>query len=59
MRQKRKLSGEANNLNQLAHQANQFQMPFLEKAIRIVLNLITEIIENLSDDWKNNKRKKL
>jgi len=34
-------------------------MPFLEKAIRIVLNLITEIIENLSDDWKNNKRKKL
>ena len=55
----RKLSGMGNNLNQLAHQANKFQMPFLEKAIRIVLNLITEIIEKLSDDWKNNKRKKL
>ena len=55
----RKLSGEANNLNQLAHRANQFQMPFLEKTIRIVLNLITKIIEKLSDDWKNYKRKKL
>jgi len=55
----RKLSGMGNNLNQLAHQANKFQMPFLEKAIRIVLNLITEIIEKLSNDWKNNKGKKL
>ena len=55
----RKLSGMGNNLNQLAHQANKFQMPFLEKPIRIVLNLIMEIIEKLSDDWKNYKRKKL
>jgi len=55
----RKLSGMGNNLNQLARQANQFQMPFLEKAIRIVLNFITEIIEKLSNDWKNNKREKL
>jgi len=55
----RKLSGIGNNLNQLAHQANLFQMPFLEKPIRIVLNLIMEIIEKLSNDWKNNKREKL
>ena len=55
----RKLLGMGNNLNQLAHQANKFQMPFLEKAIRNTLNLFTEIIEKLSDDWKNNKRKKL
>ena len=55
----RKLSGEANNLNQLAHQANSFQMPYLETDIRNTLNLFTEIIEKLSDDWKNYKRKKL
>jgi predicted DNA binding CopG/RHH family protein len=55
----RKLSGMGNNLNQLAHQANQFQIPFLEKDIRITLNLHMEIIEKLSDDWKNYKRKKL
>jgi len=55
----RKLSGEANNLNQLAHQANSFQMPYLENDIGNTLNLFTEIIEKLSDDWKNNKRKKL
>ena len=54
-----KLSGIGNNLNQLAHRANQFQMPFLEKDIRNELNLHSEIIEKLSDDWKNNKRKKL
>jgi predicted DNA binding CopG/RHH family protein len=55
----RKLSGMGNNLNQLAYQANKFQLPFLEKAIRNVLILIIEIIEKLSNDWKNNKRKKL
>ncbi|MDR0233164.1 MAG: MobC family plasmid mobilization relaxosome protein [Dysgonamonadaceae bacterium] len=55
----RKLSGEANNLNQLAHQANSFQMPYLENDIRNTLNYFTEIIKKLSDDWKNHKRKKL
>jgi hypothetical protein len=55
----RKLSGEANNLNQLAHQANAFRMPYLEKELRNMLDLFTEIINKLSDDWKNNKRKKL
>ena len=55
----RKLSGEANNLNQLARQANSFQMPYLENDIRNTLNLFTEIIKKLSDDWKNHKRKKL
>ena len=55
----RKLSGEANNLNQLARQANSFQMPYLENDIRNTLNFFTEIIKKLSDDWKNHKRKKL
>ena len=55
----RKLSGEANNLNQLAHRANSFQIQYLEKEIRNTLNFITKIIEKLSDDWKNYKRKKL
>ena len=55
----RTLSGEANNLNQLAHQANSFRMPYLEKEIRNTMNLFTKIIEKLSDDWKNYKRKKL
>jgi len=55
----RKLSGEANNLNQLAHQANSFRMPYLEKEIINTMNLFTKIIEKLSDDWKNYKRKKL
>jgi hypothetical protein len=55
----RKLSGEANNLNQLAHRANNFQMPYLENEIRNTLNFFTEIINKLSNDWKNNKRKKL
>ena len=55
----RKLSGEANNLNQLAHQANSFRMTYLEKEIRNTMNLLTKIIEKLSDDWKNYKRKKL
>jgi hypothetical protein len=55
----RKLSGEANNLNQLAHRANSFQIPYLENEIRNTLNLFTNIIEKLSDDWKNHKREKL
>ena len=55
----RKLSGEANNLNQLAHRANSFQMPYMENEIRNTLNYFTEIIEKLSNDWKNHKRKKL
>ncbi|GHU56798.1 mobilization protein [Bacteroidia bacterium] len=55
----RKLSGEANNLNQMARQANTYRMPYLEKDVKNVLNLVTEIINKLSDDWKNNKRKKL
>jgi hypothetical protein len=55
----RKLSGEANNLNQIAHKANTYRMPYLEKEVKNVLNFFTEIINNLSDDWKNNKRKKL
>ncbi|GHT36021.1 mobilization protein [Bacteroidia bacterium] len=55
----RKLSGEANNLNQIAHQANTYRMPYLEKEVKNVLNLVTEIINRLSDDWKNNKGKKL
>lgn len=54
----RKLSGEANNLNQLAKQANNFRLFSLEKEIKNVLELFTGIINKLSDDWKNCKRKK-
>ncbi|KAA6324625.1 hypothetical protein EZS27_026068 [termite gut metagenome] len=55
----RNLSGEANNLNQLAHQANIYGMFYLEKEANNVLEALSEIINKLSDDWKNNKRKKL
>jgi hypothetical protein len=54
----RTLSGEANNLNQLAHQANAHMMPYLEQDIKSLLRKFNEIINSLSNDWKNNKRKK-
>ena len=54
----RRLSGEANNLNQLAHQANKAGLCRLEKEIGDTLNLFNSVIQKLSDDWKNHKRKK-
>ncbi|KAA6311635.1 hypothetical protein EZS27_037274, partial [termite gut metagenome] len=43
----------------LAHQANIYGMFYLEKEAKNVLETMSEIINKLSDDWKNNKRKKL
>ena len=54
----RKLAGEANNINQLAHRANaggsaQVAVENLELKDRSV-----EIIKQVSDNWKNKKRKR-
>ena len=53
----RKLAGEANNINQLAHRAN---AGGFAKAVELVKlkNRIVEIISHLSDDWKNKERKR-
>jgi len=46
----RKLSGMGNNLNQLARQANSFQMLFLEKAIiRSKVRRLTMNIKQIDD----------
>ena len=54
----RKLAGEANNINQLAHRAN--AGGFAKVAVELVKlkNRIMEIISHLSDDWKNKERKR-
>ena len=54
----RKLAGEANNINQLAHRAN--AGGFAKVAVELVKlkNRIVEIISHLSDDWKNKERKR-
>lgn len=51
----RKLAGEANNINQLAHRAN--AGGFAKVAVELVKlkNRIVEIISHLSDDWKIRK----
>ena len=53
----RQLSGMANNLNQLARKAN--AGGFSKAALELigVKNRITELINRLSDDWKDNHRK--
>jgi len=53
------LANMGNNLNQFVKTARFVNMVELENAALILLNEIQNIIENLSDDWKNNKRKKL
>jgi hypothetical protein len=52
----RKLAGEANNLNQLAHQANISGFAQVAAETLVLKNRITKIINQLSDDWKNSKR---
>jgi hypothetical protein len=52
----RKLAGEANNLNQLARQANASGFVSVAAELLTVKTQITEIINQLSDDWKNSKR---
>ena len=49
----RKLSGEANNLNQLARSANKDGFTGVAREITSLRNMIVDIINHLSDDWKD------
>ena len=55
----RKLAGEANNLNQLAHRANAGGFALVAVELVKLKNGIVEIINQLSDDWKNKKGKRV
>lgn len=55
----RKLAGEANNLNQLAHRANAGGFTLVAMELVKLKNRVIEIINQLSDDWKNKKRKRI
>jgi len=52
----RKLAGEANNLNQIARQANISGFSLVSGELITLKNRIVELINQLSDDWKNSKR---
>ena len=49
----RKLVGEANNINQLAHRANAGGFALVAVELVKLKDRIVEIINHLSDDWKN------
>lgn len=55
----RSLSKMGNNLSQLTRIAKFLNTKRLEKEAEIILNEILNIINMLSDDWKNSKREKL
>ena len=55
----RKLAGEANNINQLAHRANAGGFALVAVELVKLKNKIVEIINQLSDDWKNKKGKRI
>ena len=55
----RNLSNIGNNLNQLTKTAKFLGAKRLENAALPLLETMQNIIDNLSDDWKNSKRKKL
>lgn len=55
----RKLAGEANNINQLAHRANAGGFALVAMELMKLKERIIEIINQLSDDWKNKKGKRL
>ena len=55
----RKLAGEANNINQLAHRANAGGFALVAVELVKLKNRIVEIINQLSDDWKNKKGKRI
>ncbi|HCO68711.1 MAG TPA: hypothetical protein DIT04_13280 [Dysgonomonas sp.] len=55
----RNLSNIGNNLNQLAKSAKFLSAKRLENEALPLLEAIKTIINKLSDDWKNSKRKKL
>ncbi len=50
----RQLAGEANNLNQLARKANAGGFTLVVQELLKLKTRIVEIINQLSDDWKNN-----
>mgnify|MGYP000510849888 CR=1 FL=1 len=54
-----KLAGEANNINQLAHRANAGGFALVAVELVKLKNRIVEIINQLSDDWKNKKGKQI
>ena len=49
----RKLAGEANNINQLAHRANAGGFALVVVELVKLKNRIVGIINHLSDDWTN------
>lgn len=55
----RSLSNMGNNLNQLTKTAKFLTAKRLENEAENLFNQIQTIINKLSDDWKNSKRKKL
>lgn len=55
----RSLSNMGNNLNQLAKTAKFLPAKRLESQALSLLEYIQDIINKLSDDWKNSKRKQL
>ena len=55
----RKLAGEANNINQLAHRANAGGFALVAVELVKLKNRIIGIINHLSDDWKNKKGKRV
>lgn len=55
----RSLSNMGNNLNQLTKTAKFLSAKRLENEALPLLETIKTIINNLSDDWKNSKRKQL
>ncbi len=55
----RSLSNMGNNLNQLTKTAKFLSTKRLENEAGNLFNQIQSIINKLSDDWKNSKRKKL
>ena len=55
----RKLAGEANNINQLAHRANAGGFALVVVELVKLKNRIVGIINHLSDDWKNKEGKRV
>lgn len=55
----RQLAGEANNLNQLARRANAGGFALVVQELLKLKTRIVEIINQLSDDWKNNQGKRI
>ncbi|MDD4516880.1 hypothetical protein [Massilibacteroides sp.] len=54
----RSLSNMGNNLNQLVRTSKFLSIKRLENEALLLLEEIQNIINKLSDDWKNSKRKK-